>query len=124
VESAAYVFRTAKKYDVPARVAFEPVFVCENTYLEELYLQARYRLLNLWSVVEVIVKAHEYGCIFVGLSDENLSLERMPHSCPKCSEAILYEIERFNKTQEISGLTKLDCQCKYQYLEKKEKGEI
>jgi radical SAM enzyme (TIGR01210 family) len=81
VESAAYVFRTAEKIGVSARVAFEPVFVCENTHLEKLYLQSQYRLLNLWSVVEVIKNTHDYGCIFIGLSDENLSMERMPHSC-------------------------------------------
>lgn len=124
VDSAAYVFRTAAKIGVSARVAFEPVFVCENTYLEKLYLQSQYRLLNLWSVVEVIKKAHDYGCIFIGLSDENLSLERMPHSCANCGEKIVNAIERFNKSQDISEILDLDCQCKSQYIETREKGEI
>jgi radical SAM enzyme (TIGR01210 family) len=124
VQSAAYVFQTAKKIKVPARAAFEPVFICENTQLENLYLRARYRLLNLWSVLEVIEKTHKYGCIFLGLSDENLSMERMPFSCSQCNEKIIREIENFNKTQDISGMIKLDCECKYRYLEKREKGEI
>jgi radical SAM enzyme (TIGR01210 family) len=124
VQSAAYVFRTAQKINEPARVAFEPVFVCENTHLENLYNQAQYRLLNLWSVVEVILRAHRYGCIFVGLSDENLSLERMPYSCPQCSKKIVNEIENFNRTQDIPGLMELDCQCKPRYLEKRENGEL
>jgi radical SAM enzyme (TIGR01210 family) len=124
IQSAAYVFQTAKKIGVSARVAFEPVFICENTYLEQLYLQAKYRMLNLWSVVEVIKGAHEYGCIFIGLSDENLSLERMPFSCPTCKGTISREIENFNKTQDISGLLRLDCECKTRYLEKLGKGEI
>ena len=34
VQSAAYVFETAGKNGVSARVAFEPVFICENTPLE------------------------------------------------------------------------------------------
>ena len=124
VKSAAYIFEVAKKYGVSARAAFEPVFVCENTPLENLYLNARYRLLNLWSVVEVIIKAHSYGCIFVGLSDEDLSLTRMPYSCQLCNEKIVFEIEAFNRTQDISGLLHLDCQCKTAYLEKMTKGEI
>lgn len=124
IESAAYVFRIAEKKGVPARVAFEPVFVCENTYLEKLYLQSQYRLLNLWSVVEVIRKAHNYGCLFIGLSDENLSLERMPHSCLRCGEKIVNAIERFNKSQDISEILDLDCPCKSQYIERREKGEI
>lgn len=124
VQSAAYVFRTAGKYGVPARVAFEPVFICENTYLEKLYQQAKYRLLNLWSVLEVIKKTHHMGCIFVGLSDENLSMDRMPYSCSKCNGSLLHEIENFNKTQDITKINQLDCQCKYQYLEMIEKGVL
>jgi radical SAM enzyme (TIGR01210 family) len=124
VKSAAYVFTTAKKHGVSARVAFEPVFICENTHLEKLYLQSKYRLLNLWSVVEVIKNAYKYGCLFIGLSDENLSMERMPYSCPQCSEKIVHEIEKFNKTRDISRIMALDCHCKRQYLEKIEKGEI
>jgi archaeosine synthase beta-subunit len=124
VQSAAYVFQVAKKYGVSARAAFEPVFVCENTHLEDLYLNAKYRLLNLWSVVEVIKSAHQYGCIFVGLSDEDLSMERMPYSCSLCNEKIVREIENFNSTQDISGLNQLDCQCKVEYLQKIKKGEI
>ena len=124
VESAAYVFGTAKKIGVKARVAFEPVFVCENTHLEKLYLQSQYRLLNLWSVVEVIKNAHEFGCLFIGLSDENLSMERMPHSCPECSGKIISAVERFNKSQDISEIRELDCSCKARYIEKREKGEI
>ncbi len=124
VQSAAYVFATAGKNGVSARVAFEPVFICENTHLENLYRQAQYRLLNLWSVVEVIKNAHDYGCIFIGLSDENLSMERMPHSCPSCGKKIVNAIERFNKSQDISEILDLDCQCKSQYIERREKGEI
>jgi radical SAM enzyme (TIGR01210 family) len=124
VQSAAYVFQVAKKHGVSARAAFEPVFVCENTHLEDLYLNAKYRLLNLWSVVEVIKSAHQYGCIFVGLSDEDLSMERMPYSCSLCNEKIVREIENFNSTQDVSGLNQLDCQCKVEYLQKMEKGEI
>lgn len=124
VASARYVFNVADKHRVLVRVAFEPVFICENTQLEDLYFQAQYKLVNLWSVVEVVRQTHSYGNIFVGLSDENLSLERLPQSCSQCGGTIAREIERFNKTQDISGLEKLQCQCKKDYLYKLEKGLI
>ncbi len=122
VESAKYVFSIAQKYGVTARAAFEPVFISEDSNLEKLYLQSEYRMLNLWSVVDVILQTHEYGCIFIGLSDENLSKERMPNSCPKCDDDIRREIEYFNKTQNVSGLKKLNCECKS--LKDQEKGVL
>jgi len=124
VSSAKYVFETAAKYGVSARAAFEPVFICENTPLEDLFLNSKYRLVNLWSVVEVIRRVHRHGSIFVGLSDENLSMDRMPNSCPTCAPGIIDEIERFNRTLDISGLEKLDCRCKKQYEYERERGTI
>jgi radical SAM enzyme (TIGR01210 family) len=124
VESVKYVFATARKYGVSARVAFEPVFICRNTHLETLFLTDRYRLVNLWSVVDIIIRTHSYGNLFVGLSDENLSLDRMPNSCSQCCGTIAAEIETFNKTRDISALQRLDCECKKDYLHKLEKELI
>lgn len=124
ISSAKYVFQIAKKYDVSSRVAFEPVFISEDTNLEKLYLNSKYRILNLWSVVEVIKNIYKYGNIFVGLSDENLSKDRMPSSCPICDDKIIEAIEYFNETQDISHLLDLDCECKNIYLEKLILGEL
>jgi radical SAM enzyme (TIGR01210 family) len=124
VNSASYVFKTAKKIGVSVRVAFEPVFICENTELEKLYLQSKYRLLSLWSVVDVILKVHQFGNIFIGLSDENLSRDRMPHTCPDCNRYIIDGIEYFNKTQDISRLMDLHCECKNDYNQAMKIGEI
>jgi radical SAM enzyme (TIGR01210 family) len=124
VESVKYVFATAREYGVNARVAFEPVFICQNTHLETLFLTDQYRLVNLWSVVEIIIRSHHYGHLFIGLSDENLSMDRMPNSCHKCYNTIVAEIETFNKTQDISALRQLECECKREYLHKLEKELI
>lgn len=115
VGSAEYVYGVAAKYGVRARIAYEPVFICENTPLEMFFLNGDYHLVNLWSVVDIIRRSHHLGEIFVGLSDENLSFERMPSSCPKCTKLILDEIEHFNRTQDIAGLEQLDCDCKASY---------
>jgi radical SAM enzyme (TIGR01210 family) len=118
IASVRYVFETAAAYEVETRVAFEPVFICENTPLEKLFQKAQYRLVNLWSVVEILKQVHHYGNIFVGLSDENLSKERLPRSCPRCNGALVRAIEDFNRTQDISPLTALNCSCKKDYEHK------
>jgi archaeosine synthase beta-subunit len=124
VSSAQYVFETAEQYGVPARVAFEPVFITEHTYLEKLFLNSQYRLVNLWSVVEILRQVRELGSVFVGLSDENLSLERMPGSCPECTARLVRGIEAFNRTQDLSFLTGLHCECKESYEYRVREGLI
>jgi archaeosine synthase beta-subunit len=124
IKSAKYVFKISKKKGVKARVAFEPVFICKNTPLTKLYENKDYKLVNLWSIIKVILKVTKFGPIFVGLSDENLSKDRMPDSCPKCSKKIKKAIENFNKTQDITELKKLNCECKKDYKYKLNKGLI
>ncbi len=124
VNSASYVFNIARKIGVSVRIAFEPVFICMNTELEKLYLKSKYRLLSLWSVVDVIVKVHQFGTIFIGLSDEGLSINRMPNSCPDCNQYIIESIEYFNKTQDISKLIDLYCECKSDYNLEMKRGAI
>lgn len=115
VKSVDYVFETARRFDVRARVAFEPVFICENTYLETLFRDAKYRLVNLWSVVQIVKRVHGQGTVFIGLSDENLSRDRLPSSCDKCNGSIIRALEHYNFSQDISGLEALDCDCKGEY---------
>ena len=124
IDSAIYVFETAKKSGVTARVAYEPVFIPENTDIEKMFLNNEYKILNLWSVITVIEAINELGCVYVGLSDEDLSMDRMPHSCPKCTRTLLREIEKYNRTQDTTELMKLDCECKALYQEQLENGDI
>ncbi len=115
VASARYVFAAAAERGVAARIAFEPVFVCANTNLEELYSASDYRLVNLWSVVNVILQVHTEGEVFVGLSDEGLAPNRLPGSCDECYPRIVDAIEAFNGTQDVTRLRRLDCECHAAY---------
>jgi radical SAM enzyme (TIGR01210 family) len=124
VASARYVFETAGKYNVRARAAFEPVFICRNTPLEKLFKKTEYRIVNLWSVIEVIRQVHGLGTVFIGLSDEDLSLDRLPRSCPKCSGSLVRAIESFNRTRDIAVTEHLDCDCKRVYMRQLERGAI
>ena len=123
VASARYVFETAQRFNLRARVAFEPVFICEQTPLERLYKKSEYRLVNLWSVIEIIRQVHQSGDIFVGLSDENLSFDRLPSSCVKCQERLVAAIEAFNGTQDYAPLAELDCDCKASWAALVEPGD-
>lgn len=115
VDSAKYVFDVAARYDLRVRIAYEPVFIPKGTPLDRLFVDSGYRLLNLWSIVEVIQQSHRLGNVFIGLSDENLSDGRFPTSCLNCCDRIVAEIEEFNGRQDVSGLARLDCECRAQY---------
>ncbi|MBU0662518.1 hypothetical protein KJ891_03565, partial [Candidatus Micrarchaeota archaeon] len=116
VNSAEFVFDAAKRHGVNARVSLEPVFIPENAQIEKLYLRNEYEVPNLWSVVEVVKRLEGKGYVFVGLSDENLSKDRLAGSCEKCGEKLCTAIERFNETQSAEGLKGLDCACRAAWL--------
>jgi len=119
VNTALHVFEKAKKYDVFARVAFEPVFVTHNKPIEVLWKNGDYTPPKLWSIVEVLIQTasklklnNTKGKLFVGLSDENLSEGRMSSNCGICDDKIKEEIQAFNGHQDVSRLNKLYCTCK------------
>lgn len=97
---------------VRCRISFEPVFITDK--LKKNYPD--YKLISLWSVVEVISRtASAEKPTFVGLNDENLSNHRKPRAgCERCDGAVVRAIEKFNGSQEVSsffGLENLDCSC-------------
>ncbi|MFH1224661.1 MAG: hypothetical protein V1676_02550 [Candidatus Diapherotrites archaeon] len=116
VNSANFIFDTAKRQGVNARVSLEPVFIPENAPIEQLYFRNEYKVPNLWSVIEVVKRLAGRGCIFVGLSDENLSKDRLTGSCEKCREKLCSAIERFNETQSAEELYSLNCSCRSGWL--------
>ncbi|MFH1059260.1 MAG: hypothetical protein V1797_11370 [Pseudomonadota bacterium] len=124
VASVEYVSQVAARHGIRARMALEPVFVAPNTELERVFLAGEYHLVNLWSVVEVILQSHHLGNLFVGLSDEDLSRNRTAASCPRCQERLVDEIERFNRSLDVSRLKMLDCDCRAAYLADRESGRI
>ena len=111
VQSAKDIAALANKYSVPFRIAFQPVFIARNTLLENQYNSGEYSLLNLWSVIEVIKRTYHIGTIIVGLSDENLSDNRKPISCPLCTKKLYQLIEEFNGNQDIRIFHSVSCSC-------------
>ncbi|MBU1111336.1 MAG: hypothetical protein ABIG93_04365 [archaeon] len=119
VNTATHVLAKAEKYGVKARIAFEPVFVTKGKIIEELWENGEYRPPQLWSVAEVLIQTAELlgmentqGKLFVGLSDENLSRNRMSSNCGSCDDEVRGEIQAFNGHQEVSKLRDLYHECK------------
>jgi radical SAM enzyme (TIGR01210 family) len=123
VDTAIHVLSKAEQYGVYARIAFEPVFVTQDTILDRLWKEDKYSPPNLWSVAEVLIQTaaaldmeNTQGKLFVGLSDENLSRDRMPSSCDDCDKEVRTTLQSFNAHQEIVKVRDLhhDCKDKWQ----------
>ncbi len=122
VNTAIHVLVKAKHYGVNARIAFEPVFVTRGKIIEELWEKGEYKPPKLWSVAEVLIKTAErlgmentQGKLFVGLSDENLSGDRMTSNCGSCDDEVRREIQAFNGHQDVSRLRELYHECKNEW---------
>lgn len=119
VKTATHVLEKADKYSVNARIAFEPVFVTEGTLVEELWDRGEYQPPKLWSIIEVLEQTvkkigrdKSIGKLFIGLSDENLSKERMTGNCGICDAEIKSKIQAYNGHQDINQLKDLYHSCK------------
>jgi radical SAM enzyme (TIGR01210 family) len=111
INSANYIANLCNSKNVKFRVAFEPVFITHDTELEKMYLEGNYSLINLWRVIDVIKSVSHLGSIFVGLSDEGLSSNRISSGCPLCTDDVREAIERFNGSQSVKEFEGLICEC-------------
>jgi archaeosine synthase beta-subunit len=112
VATARYVHEVAARHGVRARVAFQPVFVSPGSALEGEFLAGRYEPPSLWSVVEVVRRAHAHGELLVGLSDEGLEPRRLPSACPRCTPLVRAALARYNQTRDLAALAVPDCSCR------------
>ena len=120
VNTAVHVLAKAEQHGVNGRIAFEPVFVTQGKIIEQLWKKGNYVPPKLWSVAEVLIKTAERlgvrntnGKLFVGLSDENLSKNRMAHNPCTCDARIRQALQDFNGHQNVAPLKRLTCnKCK------------
>lgn len=111
VKSAKYIHELCEARTLKFRIAFEPIFITQNTVLEEMYEKGEYQLVNLWSVAEVVKRTSGFANIFVGLSDENLSKERVSSGCNKCTDTLRAALEQFNGSQNLMDIREIACDC-------------
>ncbi len=86
--------------------------VQKYTPLEDLWRKRYYRPPWLWSAVEAIKKMKKQDVAV--LSDPvGAGHKRGPHNCGKCDTRVTEAIKKFNGTQDLSVLERLeDCECK------------
>lgn len=114
VRSAEDVVSLAQQVGVAVRLAFEPVFVAHDSYLNTLFEREEYKVGRLWTVVEVLKKCHGIAPIFIGLSDEGLSSGRFPSGCAHCDGALRAALRTYNGSQDITALASMDCGCRHE----------
>jgi radical SAM enzyme (TIGR01210 family) len=117
MRSASAVANAAHKYNVPFRIAFQPIFVPVGSDLERQFDLGQYSLVNLWSVIEIIKNTHYLGTMSVALEDENLSKGRRPSTCNICSAKVMIAIDDFNASQNVNVFKRLSCPCKNRWRE-------
>lgn len=117
--TAVHILKKAKKYNLRARIAFEPMFVTDGSEVEKYFLARDYTPPKLWSVIDVLRRTIDElgqdfsnGSLFVGLNDENLSHGRVAANCESCNQKVIDAIQQFNGSQDIAKLLSLTCDCK------------
>lgn len=112
VASARYVFEVAGRFGVQARAALQPIFVAPGTALEQEFQAGRYQPPSLWSVIEVVRRAHAGGELLVGLSDEGLAPARMPSGCERCTPTLRAALAQYNRSRDLRSFAGLECTCR------------
>lgn len=122
VRSAKDVLDITKERGIKCRIALEPVFVGETTVLDTLYKGGLYRPPQIWSVVEVAKQVRKYitenridAVVFVGLSDEGISKERLTKGCDQCDRKVKEAISKFNGSQDLADLAYECSSCQPQW---------
>jgi radical SAM enzyme (TIGR01210 family) len=117
--TAIHVLKKGLEAGVNTRIALEPVFVTHGKEVERYFREGRYNPPKLWSVIDVLRLTIEgmaadfkKGSLFVGLSDEYLSDDRTSSNCGRCDDKVIEAIEKFNGSQNIDELLKVQCDCK------------
>lgn len=99
-------------------VSLNPVAVHGDTLIDEMYKKKEYSPPWLWSVIEVLQRAHEFKPADGILMCEVMAggKERGAHNCGLCDTRVLQEIEYYSLYNKFSPtIDKLDCICKNQW---------
>ena len=112
IHTAKYSFTLGARHNVRTRVALQPFFVPKGSIAEIEYKKGNYKLLKLWSIIEIIKKINYLGSISVALNDESLSDGLVASNCKLCNSGIIAALRKYNCTNNLKFLSDLDCSCK------------
>lgn len=87
--------------------------VQNGTYVEQLWQRGQYRPPWLWSIVEILQRTKQKHPELVITSDPvGAGSKRGPHNCRICSRDVSDAVHLFSRTQDLSVLEGLNCECK------------
>ncbi len=102
-----YLSRISDKYNVKMNMHLNPTYVATGTLLEESFKKGDYQPPYLKDLIRTVLYSKDKSLsIFMGLSDEGLALEGGSF-IREGEDAIITELERFNKTGDYSILESL-----------------
>jgi uncharacterized Fe-S cluster-containing MiaB family protein len=67
-------------------------------------------------VAEVVSRIAPLGLVLVGLSNEGMNPRQAPRNCDRCTRRFRDALVAFNRTQDLSGLQALSCDCSQLWL--------
>ena len=96
-------------------VSVNPMNIQRNTVVDRLFRNHEYRPPWLWSLVEMIQRAHDevthLDCRVI-VHPTAGGRTRGAHNCKQCDNEIVSAIERYSVSADIEEFTILDCSCK------------
>lgn len=116
IESVKCIFKLGKDYNLRTRIALQPYYIPRNSYSFQAYINGHYKTPMFWSIIEVLKHTNHLGNISVALNDEGLTDGLVTSNCSKCNSIIVREIEKYNYTNKMDELLKVECTCKEQWL--------
>ena len=96
-------------------VSVNPMNIQKNTIVDRLFRNKEYRPPWLWSLVEMILRSHEY------LGDKSCRIIVHPtaggkirgaHNCGQCDSEVVAAIERYSVSGDTEEFSQLECSCK------------
>ena len=96
-------------------VSVNPMNIQKNTIVDRLFRNKEYRPPSLWSLVEMILRSHEYlgdeSCRFIVHPTAGGKI-RGAHNCGECDSEVVAAIERYSVSGDTEEFSQLECSCK------------
>jgi len=104
--------KALNKLDI-SKISINPCNVQKGTIVNEMFKSNEYRPPWLWSLVEILKKAHKSKSDIDVISDPvGGGKKRGIHNCGNCDKDVLNAIKYYSLNQDISVLEGLNCECK------------
>jgi radical SAM enzyme (TIGR01210 family) len=106
-------------------ISFNPTNVQNNTLVNYLWSQRKYRPPWLFSVVEILKESKRIANnVKIKCDISGGGNIRGAHNCGSCDKKFLYAISKFSLSQNTNDLKNLDCECREKWLDQLDIEEL